>query len=277
MLKWRDEGTILTARPHGESKSILEILTSRRGLHAGVLHGGSSKRLAAVIQPGAQVAVEWRARLEEHIGSFRVEPLRSRATAILGNGMALAALASACALLSRSLPEREPNPALYDATTAMLDRLGSDKGWLADYLRWELRLLKEIGFALDLSACAATGTTDDLRYVSPKSGRAVSGSGAGQWADRLLPLPKCFGDGVFRSHAEISDGLRTTGHFLEKCIAARGNSPAVPAARVRFAETVERAAAKEEPGSLRPRPQGRKADNPPDPQPPTKGNGGFVS
>lgn len=249
MLKWRDEGTILTARRHGESKSILEVFTSRRGLHAGVLHGGTSKRLAPVIQPGAQVAVEWRARLDEHIGNFRVEPLRSRATAILGNGMALAALASACALLSRSLPEREPNPALYDATTTMLDQLGSGNGWLAEYLRWELKLLKEIGFALDLSTCAATGTTDDLRYVSPKSGRAVSGSGAGRWADRLLPLPRCFGDGVFRNHAEIRDGLGTTGHFLEKCIAARGNSPAVPAARVRFAEAVERAAARDESNS----------------------------
>lgn len=241
-MHWRDQAMLLTARKHGENKAILEVFTSRNGLHSGILPGGTSRKLAPLLQPGAQLDVEWRARLDEHMGTFRVEPVRSRAPALLADRIALAALSSACSLISRTLPEREPNPELYDATVSMLDRIRADRDWLAAYLKWELNLLKEIGFALDLSTCAATGTAVDLRYVSPRTGRAVSTIGAGKWVNRLLPLPFCFDDGVFRSYSEISDGLRTTGHFLEKCLCSKANGPAVPAARTRFAAAVEEAA-----------------------------------
>ena len=244
-MHWRDKAMLLAARKHGENKAILEVFTSRNGLHSGILPGGTSRKLAPLLQPGAQLDVEWRARLDEHMGTFRVEPVRSRASALLADRIALAALSSACSLISRTLPEREPNPALYEATVSMLDGIRADRNWLAAYLQWELNLLKEIGFALDFSTCAATGAVENLRYVSPRTGRAVSAIGAGKWVDRLLPLPLCFRDGVFRSYSEISDGLRTTGHFLEKCLCARKHGPTVPAARTRFASAVADAAAKE--------------------------------
>ena len=244
-MRWRDQAMLVTARKHGENKAILEVFSSRNGLHSGILPGGTSRKLAPFLQPGAQLDVEWKARLDEHMGTFRVEPVRSRAPALLADQIALAALSSACSLISRTLPEREPNPVLYGATTSMLDGIRADRDWLAAYLKWELNLLKEIGFALDFSTCAATGSTEDLRYVSPRTGRAVSAVGAGQWVDRLLPLPLCFRDGVFRSYSEIGDGLRTTGHFFEKCLCSRKHGPAVPAARTRFASAIEEAAAKE--------------------------------
>jgi DNA repair protein RecO (recombination protein O) len=240
MIEWSDEGAALAVRRHGETSAIVEIFTASHGRHLGVVRGGAGRRMAPILQPGAQLAVTWRARLDEHVGSFTVEPVRSRAAHVLGDAAALAGLNAIAALLSFALPERAPHPALYSRSVTLLDLLGHADAWPLAYLRWELALLDEMGFGLDLSRCAVTGTRDDLVHVSPKTGRAVSAAGAGDWADRLLPLPPCLlGQGPVRAE-DISEGLRTTGHFLERRLApALGHKP-LPAARARLVEILSR-------------------------------------
>ncbi|MBN2907140.1 MAG: DNA repair protein RecO [Rhodobacteraceae bacterium] len=239
-MEWRDEGAVLSMRRHGETSAIVEILTAGHGRHAGVVRGGAGRRMAPLLQPGTQLAVTWRARLEDHLGSFTVEPLRTRVADIMGDARALAGLNAVTALLSFALPEREAHPALYARSITLLDLLGHADAWPLAYLRWELALLEEMGFGLDLSRCAVTGTRDDLVHVSPKTGRAVSAEGAGAWADRLLPLPPCLlGQGPVRAE-EIAEGLRTTGYFLEKWLApALGDKP-LPGARARMVERLAR-------------------------------------
>lgn len=237
-MEWRDQGVLLTVRSHGESAAIIEVLTVGHGRHAGVVPGGASRRIAPVLQPGTQLDLTWRARLDAHIGTFAVEPVRSRA-AILSDRKALAALNAVCALLHMSIPEREPHPSLYAATVALMDLLADGSGWDRDYLGWELTLLDDLGYGLDLSACAVTGTTEGLVYVSPASGRAVSAAGAGAWADRLLPLPPCLtGNGV-ASRDSIADGLSLTGHFLRRFAQDHGHRD-YPEARIRLAELLQR-------------------------------------
>lgn len=246
-MEWRDEGAILAVRGHGESAAIIEVFTVGHGRHAGVVRGGASRRIAPLLMPGAQVAVTWRARLDAHIGAFTVEPLRSRA-AVLSDRLALAGLNAVCALLHYALAEREPHPGLYAASVALLDRLGGDTAWPADYLRWEALLLEDLGFGLDLSSCAVTGSPDDLAYVSPRSGRAVSRRGAGEWADRLLPLPAVLlGQGP-ASAAELVQGLTTTGHFLERHLAQEMTHRPLPEARLRLVQMLAKAAADRQPG-----------------------------
>ncbi len=238
-MEWRDEGALLSVRQHGESSAIIEVFTARHGRHAGVVRGGASRKLVPLLQPGAQLDVSWRARLDEHIGAFSVEPLHARAPAIMADRLALLALGSIAALLGFTLPEREPHEVLYLRTIDLLDSLGTDPDWPARYLRWEASLLEEMGFGLDLASCAVTGQRNDLVYVSPKSGAAVSREGAGNWADRLLPYPPCLCDGP-GTNAEVLLGLRTTGHFLERHLApALGERP-LPAARSRLVEAMAR-------------------------------------
>ncbi len=239
-MDWRDHGILLTTRRHGETAAIIEVFTEAHGRHAGVVRGGTSRKIAPVLQPGAQLDVLWRARLEEHIGTFQVEPLRSRAAAAFSGRLALAGLNAVVSLLSFCLPEREPHPAIYSQTEQLMDLLGQDEIWPLAYLRWELALLEELGFGLDLSSCAVTGATEGLVYVSPKTGRAVSVEGAGEWADRLLPLPPCLrGEGT-APDAEIVQGLNTTGYFMEHRVApALGHHP-LPEARARFVERLTR-------------------------------------
>ncbi|MGB3313088.1 MAG: DNA repair protein RecO, partial [Albidovulum sp.] len=190
------------------------------------------------LQPGAQLDVTWRGRLEDHLGTFAVEPLRSR-TGVLGDRLALAGLNAVCALLRFALPEREAHPEIYAATIVLLDALGQDPDWVLIYLRWELMLLEELGYGLDLSRCAVTGTRDDLAYVSPKSGRAVARDAAGEWADRLLPLPVCLMGQGPASPGELAEGFRTTGHFLEHRI-AHDLHRKLPEARRRFVDLLAR-------------------------------------
>ncbi|MTH98687.1 MULTISPECIES: DNA repair protein RecO [Alphaproteobacteria] len=239
-MDWRDHGILLTSRRHGETAAIIEVFTEGHGRHAGVVRGGTSRKIAPILQPGAQLDVLWRARLEEHIGTFQVEPLRSRAAAAFSGRLALAGLNAVVALLSFCLPEREPHPAIYKQTEQLMDLLGQDDIWPLAYLRWEMALLEELGFGLDLSRCAVTGTTEGLIYVSPKSGRAVSAEGAGEWADRLLPLPPCLlGEGQ-GADDEIAQALGTTGYFLENRVApALGHNP-LPDARARFVDQFTR-------------------------------------
>lgn len=240
MMEWRDEGIVLAVRPHGESAAIAEIFTRDQGRHLGVVRGGTSRRMAPHLQPGTQVAVVWKARLGGQLGTFSLEPLRSRGL-LLGEPLALAGLLSLCTLLARALPERAPHAALWLHSVAMLDRM-AQPGWPAAYLEWEMALLQEIGFGLDLSACAVTGSRQDLRFVSPKSGRAVSGAGAGDWAERLLPLPPGLAEGLPLTGPALLQGLALTGHFLAREWAAEGRGPALPEARNRLLDRLARLA-----------------------------------
>lgn len=233
-MDWRDQGILLSSRSHGETSVIIEVFTPERGRHAGVVRGGASRKMAPVLQPGAQLDVEWRARLEDHIGTFRVEPLKSRAWT-MGDRMALAGLNAVCALLLFVLPEREAHAELYRKTLILLDLLDQPEIWTLAYLNWEMALLEEMGFGLDLRRCAVLGEkANDLSYISPKTGRAVSRAGAGEWADRLLPLPPCLMGHGPAPDAEILQGFEVTGHFLKNHLAPQlGNRP-LPEARARY-------------------------------------------
>ncbi|CUH68738.1 DNA repair protein RecO [Thalassovita autumnalis] len=239
-MEWRDQGILLAVRKHGETSAILEVFTPRHGIHAGVMRGATSRKIAPILQPGAQLDVQWRARLEDHIGSYSVEPLRSRAAMVMQDRQALAGLNAVCALLVHSLPEREPHPALYERTEALFDILDETELWPLAYLRWEVALLEELGYGLDLDECAVTGKTQDLIYVSPKTGRAVSREGAGEWADRMLPLPFALKGGLDPDPQEVALGLRTTGHFLQKSLASGTRGRPLPEARQRFIDRLLR-------------------------------------
>lgn len=239
-MDWRDEGVLLSMRPHGESAAIIEVLTALHGRHAGVVRGGASRKMAASLQPGTGLQLEWRARLDDHIGTFTVEPLRSRAH-LLSDRLALAGLMSVCALLRTALPEREPHPVLWSATIALMDGLGAE-GWTTTYLRWELLLLEELGFGLDLTICAVTGATEGLAYVSPKTGRAVTVAGAGDWADRLLPMPKGLTASASLTPEDVAQGLRLTGFFLDRGLRPVLHERPLPEARARLVDLLSRPA-----------------------------------
>lgn len=233
-MEWRDTGILLTLRRHGETSAIIDMFTPGHGRHAGVLRGATSRKLAPVLQPGAQLDLQWRARLEEHLGAFTVELQRSRAAQAMGSRLALAGLNAVCALLAFCLPERERHGGLYLRTEQLLDLLGQDDIWPLAYLRWELALLEDLGYGLDLGACAVTGAAEGLAYVSPKSGRAVSQAGAGEWADRLLPLPEVLLGRGAGEDAQIAEGLRVTGYFLGGKLAPALGARPLPEARMRF-------------------------------------------
>ena len=242
MIEWRDEAALLATRPFGETSVIIEVFSAMHGRHAGVVRGGISRKLAPVLQPGAQVQVTWKARLENHLGTFTVEPVRSRAAVAMGDRLALAGLNAVCALLAHVLPEREAHPPLYDRTVALLDLLGQGDVWPLAYLRWEQALLEEMGFGLDLSRCAVRGVNEDLAFVSPKTGRAVSRDGAGAWVDRLLPLPPVLAGQGEATHAQIVIALGTTGYFIEHQLVKSLGDKALPAARARLLDAIARQA-----------------------------------
>ncbi|MEM6759333.1 MAG: DNA repair protein RecO [Pseudomonadota bacterium] len=241
-MEWRSTGFLLRTRRHGETSLIIDTFTPERGRCAGVVRGGTSRKLAPVLQPGAQLDLRWRARLEEHIGSFTIEPERSRAALVMGSRLALSGLNAVLGLLVFCLPEREAYPLLYARSEQLLDLLGQDDLWPLAYLRWEMLLLEEMGFGLDLSACAVTGAQEGLVYVSPKTGRAVSIEGAGTWAKRLLDLPPVMLGHGDASDAAIARSLQVTGYFLEQHLAPQmGNLP-LPDARARFVAQVSQRA-----------------------------------
>ena len=231
-MDWRDEGIVLSLRKHGESAVIAHLLTQHHGRHAGLVRGGNSTKMRGVLELGNEVSAEWRARLEDHLGAFTVELRESHAARVLSDAGRLSAMLSACALMDVCLPEREPYPNLYAALRSLLAVLPED-AWAAAYVVWELSLLAELGFGLDLSACAATGVTTGLVYVSPKSGRAVSAAAGAKYMDRLLPLPGFLvGAGEADEHA-ILEGLRLTGYFLDRHVLTP-HAKALPDARMRI-------------------------------------------
>ncbi len=234
MIEWRDHGALLSARPHGETSVIAEVFCAAHGRCAGVIRGGISRKLAPVLQPGNVVAVAWAARLEEHLGHFTVEPVRSRAGMVLGNRLALEALQAVTGLLGLVLPEREPHPALYDATQGVLDLLTDADLLPLAYLRWEQKLLEDLGYGLELGTCTVTGVNDDLAFVSPKTGRAVSRSAAGPWEGRLLPLPPVLVGQGDAAGPDIAAALAVTGYFIEHRLMRAQSERPMPAARARF-------------------------------------------
>jgi DNA repair protein RecO (recombination protein O) len=233
---------LIRVRKHGESSAIIEVFTPSRGLTAGIVRGGTSRKIAPTLQPGAQLDVTWKARLEDHLGSFTVEPIRSRTAQVMQDRLALAGLNAVTGLLSFLLPDREAHAQLYARTIQLLDLLGQNDVWPLAYLQWEIALLDEMGFGMDLSACAVSGLNDDLFYVSPRTGRAVSRLAAGEWADRLLPLPHVL---LGKGDADLNEivlALRTTGHFLNNHLAkSLGNLP-IPEARQRLIDAMKRLA-----------------------------------
>jgi DNA repair protein RecO (recombination protein O) len=249
MIEWTDEAIVLSARRHGETAAIVSLLTRAHGRHAGLVHGGAGRRARGIYQPGNRVTAAWRARLSEHLGHFACELLESRAAALLDDAMKLAALSAATALVDSALPEREPHARLFDSLDALIDRLcaASASPWPAQYVRFELDLLSDLGFGLDLNRCAATGREDDLAFVSPKTGRAVSAAAAEPYRDRLLPLPG-FLTGRDGSAADVSvdavmAGLRLTGYFLDRHVFVHRPAPGterLPAARVRLVRLLQR-------------------------------------
>lgn len=242
-MDWQDEGVLLSTRLHGETSAILEVFTAAHGRHLGVLPGGASRTRAALRQPGTQLRLTWHARLDEHMGTWGAEILAQRA-GILGEGRALNALSSAAALLHLGLPERQSHPRLFAETLTLFDALETGTDWAATYLAWEVLLLEEMGFGLDLSACAVTGATTDLAFVSPKSGRAVSRAGAGDWAPRLLPLPALMLGHVPADPAalarDLAQGLALTGHFLAQALAPQLADRPLPEARARLVRALTR-------------------------------------
>lgn len=239
-MEWRDQGVVVAVRKHGETAAIIEVFTREHGRHAGLVRGGASRKMTPVLQPGQQVEVEWRARLEDHLGNFRVEPLQSRAN-VLSNRLSLGGLTSICAMISFALPERMVMPFLYDRTRHLLDAISSGEDWLPLYALWERIVLEELGFGLDLSECAATGVTQELIYVSPKSGRSVSREGGQEYVDRLLPLPRFLRDGDTVSQpGDVESALKTTGYFLEQWLARSLGDRGLPEARNRFVLTLKK-------------------------------------
>ena len=237
-MEWRDQGVVLTVRRHGESAAIVEMFCAEHGRHLGVVRGGAGRRMAPILQPGAQLDVTWRARLSEHLGAFTVEPVKSRAAAVLGDPLALAGLNALVSMAAFALPERQAEGQFYAETLQVLDALVAGEGWLPLYLHWEMSLLDTTGFGLDLSSCAVTGATDGLAYVSPRSGRAVSRSGAGNWVDRLLPLPIGLLEDRAMSARDVAEGLALTGYFLIHRLApALGERP-LPPARQRLLDRI---------------------------------------
>ena len=237
MIEWSDTGVLLTARAHGEHAAIVDVLTPTHGRVAGVVRGGRSRKMTPHLQPGTQLDVTWKARLEDHLGSFTVEPIRARAAVIMGDRKALAGMQAVTALSAVLLPEREAMPTVYETTVTLLDLMGATDAWPLAYLRWEVSLLDALGYGLDLTSCAVTGATDGLNYVSPKSGRAVSLGGAGEWAPKLLPLPPALLPDGEGTDAEIAQAMATTGHFLSR---AAGDGRDLPEARRRLRDVLGR-------------------------------------
>ncbi len=231
-MKWEDEAVILSVRPHGETSAIVQLLTRAQGRHAGLVRGGQGSRRRGIYQAGNLVTATWSGRLPEHLGTLECELVRSYAAGVMDDADRLAALSAAAAVCEGAMPERQPHPACFEGLLALLDSLEGDH-WAEVYVRWELALLAELGFGLDLSGCAAGGDNDQLAYVSPRSGRAVSLSGGAPFKEKLLALPAfLIGRGEGGRQA-VAEGLALTGFFLERHLFHPHDKP-LPAARQRL-------------------------------------------
>lgn len=229
-MDFEDDAYVLAARAHGESGAIVEFLTAAHGRYAAHVAGGASRKLRPFLQSGARVILNYRSRVSEQLGSAQIEPVGEGPGALFDDALALSGLAAAAAVTAGALPEREPHPGAFFAFEALTQALALGEIWPAIYVRFEAGLLQELGFGLDLTRCAVTGEMDDLVYVSPRTGRAVSRLAGAPYAERLLPLP-----GFMLSsqggleEGDIAAGLDLTGHFLETFVFAVMNRPLPPA------------------------------------------------
>jgi DNA repair protein RecO (recombination protein O) len=233
-MNWSDQGIVLSARPHGESALIVHLLTREHGRHAGLVRGGQGARGGSLYQPGNRLSARWSGRLAEHLGAYSCELETAFAARILDQPERLLALSAAAAILERGLPEREPHPACFDGLVVLLNCLVDDH-WAEVYVRWELALLAELGFGLDLTSCALGGDKEELSHVSPKSGRAVSFREGEPYRDRLLVLPEFLAGRGGGGREAVGQGLALTGHFLERHI-FHPQDRRLPAARERLVE-----------------------------------------
>jgi DNA repair protein RecO (recombination protein O) len=229
-MEWEDEAFVLAARPHGESGAIVDLLTERHGRFVAHVAGGASRRMKPFLQPGSLVTARYRARVSEQLGSAGLEPQGQGASGLFDDPLALAGLAAAAAVTAQALPEREPHPGAYHAFAALIAALEHPSVWPAVYVRFEAGLLDDLGFGLDLSKCAATGALDDLVWVSPRTGRAVSRAAGEPYRDRLLALPPFLlsAQGGL-GPGDVGAGLALTGHFLEAFVFGPLNRPPPPA------------------------------------------------
>jgi DNA repair protein RecO (recombination protein O) len=241
-VDFTDTAFVLSARRHGEGDVVLSCLTRDHGRHLGLVKGGASRRSRPLVEIGNALAVQWRARLAEQLGNFQVELLAANAAHLMDDADRLAALNAAAAVIDATLPERAPHADIHGDFGALVASLvaGCDDPGLL-YLRWELRILADLGFGLDLSCCAVTGATEGLAFVSPKSGRAVTAAGAGRHAERLLPLPRILSDPAAPVQpGDIQQGLRLTGHFLHAHLLEALGAEKRLAARDRLVERLGR-------------------------------------
>jgi DNA repair protein RecO (recombination protein O) len=239
-MEWRDEGVVLAVRSHGETSAIAEIFTLDHGRCLGLVRGGRSRHMRPVLQAGNLVSLVWRARLEEHLGNFTLEPVSLRAGFIIENALRLTGLGSLTAL-AQVLPEREPHPKLYHAMRIVLEAIDHDELWPALMVRWEMGLLDELGFGLDLSKCASTGQVEDLVYVSPRTGKAVSRGAGTPYHDRLFGLPDFLRGGSAASVSDVQAGFKLTGYFLERHVFGPRNT-GIPQARMMLEQALAKTA-----------------------------------
>ena len=241
-MEWTDRGIVLGRRKHGETAIILEVFAREQGRYKGVVKGGAGSRMRGLIQPGNELRLTWRARLSEHIGSFTgLELHEARAADLMASPLKLAIASAAFAIASLTLPERESHRSIFDGLAALLDGMETNgehpETWGAAYIAWEAELLRELGFGLDLSSCAVTGSLDGLAYVSPRTGQAVTPEGAGEYRNRLLPLPPFLTSGGRNaiSPEDLRSGFALTGHFLDAHLLSPHNR-VLPPARTRLVE-----------------------------------------
>lgn len=229
-MEWEDDAYVLSARAHGETGAIVDLLTEQRGRFAAHVAGGASRRMKPFLQAGARVVVRYRARVSDQLGSAQLEPVGEGPSALFDDPAALAGLSAAAAVTAGALPEREPHPGAFYAFEALTQALAVPEIWPAVFVRFEAGLLQELGFGLDLSRCAASGSTDDLVYVSPRTGRAVSRVAGEPYRDRLLALPPfLLSSQVALVSGDVGLGLELTGHFLEQFVFGPFNKPLPPA------------------------------------------------
>lgn len=216
-MEWRDQGIVLGVKRHGESSVIAEVMTQARGRHLGLVRNGRSRTMLPVLQPGNLLELTWRARLDEHLGNFSAEPVNFRAASLMEHAASLHGVQALAALL-RLLPERDPHPHLFDMLNIVLDHLGDASGAGELFIRFELAVLNDLGFGLDLAECAATGTREDLEYVSPKSGRAVCREAGLPYQNRLFRLPDFLKEGSRKAatRASLGEAFRMTAYFLDR-------------------------------------------------------------
>ena len=242
MESWSDQAIIVNVKPHGEHGIVVFALTKDHGLYAGYMPGAMSKKNQGQHELGNLVSVEWQARLNEHLGRFRMELDMALSVNLLSHPQKLLALRSACALCRYSLPERESNPAQFQGLLALLQSLGDqtlpESIWPQAYIAWEIGFLNEQGCSLDLTKCAVTGEQDNLTFVSPKSGRAVSSQAAAPYQDKLLKLPHFLGGPIADDDDDIKNGLKLTGYFLSHHLFGQTTRP-VPEERLQLFQSFD--------------------------------------